>query len=290
MKYNLSDINTIRTVLTRHGFSFSKALGQNFLIDPEVCPEMAAQAVLSSEDGVLEIGPGIGVLTAELCARAKKVVAVELDKRLLPVLAETLADFDNLEIVNGDVLKLDLHALIREKFADCKHVSVCANLPYYITSPVIMKLLEEHLPLSQIVVMVQKEAAERLCAAVGTREAGAVTVAVQYYAEADLLFSVGRDSFLPAPKVDSAVIRLEIRPAPEFAVTDEKFFFRTVKAAFAQRRKTAQNGISAGLGLSKDQVASALEKAELPADVRAEKIPMEQLVRLSNILYAQTKE
>ncbi len=290
MKYNLSDINTIRTVLTRHGFSFSKALGQNFLIDPEVCPEMAAQAVLSSEDGVLEIGPGIGVLTAELCARAKKVVAVELDKRLLPVLAETLADFDNLEIVNGDVLKLDLHALIREKFADCKHVSVCANLPYYITSPVIMKLLEEHLPLSQIVVMVQKEAAERLCAAVGTREAGAVTVAVQYYAEADLLFSVGRDSFLPAPKVDSAVIRLEIRSAPEFAVTDEKFFFRTVKAAFAQRRKTAQNGISAGLGLSKDQVASALEKAELPADVRAEKIPMEQLVRLSNILYAQTKE
>lgn len=290
MKYDLSDINTVRAVLTRHGFSFSKALGQNFLIDPNVCPEMAEQAVLSPEDGVLEIGPGIGVLTAELCVHAKKVVAVELDKRLLPVLSETLADFDNLEIIHGDVLKLDLHALLREKFAGCKRVAVCANLPYYITSPVMMKLLEERLPLSQIVVMVQKEAADRLCAGVGTREAGAVTVAVQYYAEAEMLFAVGRNSFLPAPKVDSAVIGLKVRSAPEFAVEDEKFFFRTVKAAFAQRRKTAQNGISSGLGLPKEQVAAALAETGLSADVRAEKIPMEQLVQLSNALYSQTKE
>lgn len=284
MKYNLSDPATVRAVLSRHGFSFSKALGQNFLIDPDVCPAMAEAAVLSPEDGVLEIGPGIGVLTAELCARAKKVVSVELDRRLLPVLADTLAEFDNIEIVNEDVLKLDLHALLQEKFADCARVTVCANLPYYITSPVVMKLLEERLPLSQIVVMVQKEAAERLCAEVGTRDAGAVTTAVQYYATAETLFGVGRESFVPSPNVDSAVIRLSVRETPEFQIADEKFFFQMVKAAFAQRRKTAQNGISAGLGLSKAQVAEALETVGLPQNVRAEKIPMETLAALSNVL------
>lgn len=290
MKYNLSDPATVRSVLSRHGFSFSKALGQNFLIDPDVCPAMADAAVRSPEDGVLEIGPGIGVLTAELCARAKKVVSVELDRRLLPVLSDTLAEFDNVEIVNEDVLKLDLHALLQEKFADCKRVSVCANLPYYITSPVVMKLLEERLPLSQIVVMVQKEAAERLCAEVGTREAGAVTAAVQYYATAETLFGVGRECFVPSPNVDSAVIRLSVREIPEFQIDDEKFFFRMVKAAFAQRRKTAQNGISAGLGLPKEQVAAALEAVGLPQNVRAEKIPMETLSALSNILLSHQSE
>lgn len=284
MKYNLSDLTTVRAVLSRHGFSFSKALGQNFLIDSTVCPRMAEAAVCSPEDGVLEIGPGIGVLTAQLGLRAKKVVAVELDKRLLPVLEETLSEFDNIEVVNGDVLKLDLASLIEEKFADCKRVSVCANLPYYITSPVIMRLLEERLPLSQIVVMVQKEAAERLCAAVGTREAGAVTVAVQYYAEAEKLFSVGRNCFVPSPNVDSAVMRLAVREQPEFPVKDEKFFFKMVKAAFAQRRKTAQNGISAGLGLPKEQVAEALENIGLQKDIRAEKMTMQELAVLADSL------
>lgn len=284
MKYNLSDLNTVRAVLSRYGFSFSKALGQNFLIDSTVCPRMAEAAVRSPEDGVLEIGPGIGVLTAQLGLRAKKVVAVELDKRLLPVLSETLGEFDNIEVINGDVLKLDLAKLLQEKFADCKRVSVCANLPYYITSPVIMRLLEERLPLSQIVVMVQKEAAERLCAAVGTREAGAVTVAVQYYAEAEQLFSVGRNCFVPSPNVDSAVMRLSVREQPEFLVKDEKFFFTMVKAAFAQRRKTAQNGISAGLGLPKEQVAEALENIGLPKDIRAEKMTMKDLSALADSL------
>lgn len=284
MKYNLSDLTTVRAVLSRHGFSFSKALGQNFLIDSTVCPRMAEAAVCSPEDGVLEIGPGIGVLTAQLGLRAKKVVAVELDKRLLPVLEETLGEFDNIEVVNGDVLKLDLASLIEEKFADCKRVSVCANLPYYITSPVIMRLLEERLPLSQIVVMVQKEAAERLCAAVGTREAGAVTVAVQYYAEAEKLFSVGRNCFVPSPNVDSAVMRLAVREQPEFPLKDEKFFFKMVKAAFAQRRKTAQNGISAGLGLPKEQVAEALENIGLQKDIRAEKMSMQELAALADSL------
>ena len=284
MKYNLSDLTTVRAVLSRHGFSFSKALGQNFLIDSTVCPRMAEAAVCSPEDGVLEIGPGIGVLTAQLGLRAKKVVAVELDKRLLPVLEETLGEFDNIEVVNGDVLKLDLASLIEEKFADCKRVSVCANLPYYITSPVIMRLLEERLPLSQIVVMVQKEAAERLCAAVGTREAGAVTVAVQYYAEAEKLFSVGRNCFVPSPNVDSAVMRLAVREQPEFPVKDEKFFFKMVKAAFAQRRKTAQNGISTGLGLPKEQVVEALENIGLQKDIRAEKMTMQELAALADSL------
>lgn len=284
MKYNLSDLTTVRAVLSRHGFSFSKALGQNFLIDSTVCPRMAEAAVCSPADGVLEIGPGIGVLTAQLGLRAKKVVAVELDKRLLPVLEETLGEFDNIEVVNGDVLKLDLASFIEEKFADCKRVSVCANLPYYITSPVIMRLLEERLPLSQIVVMVQKEAAERLCAAVGTREAGAVTVAVQYYAEAEKLFSVGRNCFVPSPNVDSAVMRLAVREQPEFPVKDEKFFFKMVKAAFAQRRKTAQNGISAGLGLPKEQAAEALENIGLQKDIRAEKMTMQELAALADSL------
>ncbi len=290
MKYNLSDINTVRTVLARHGFSFSKSLGQNFLIDGTVCPRMAEAAVESPEDGVLEIGPGVGVLTAQLGIRAKKVVSVELDRRLISVLSETLGEFQNVEIVCGDVLKLDLASLLREKFADCRKVSVCANLPYYITSPVIMKLLEERLPLSQIVVMVQKEAAERLCAEVGTREAGAVTVAVQYYANAEALFSVDRTSFMPAPNVDSAVMRLCIRERPEYTLKDEKFFFALVKAAFAQRRKTAQNGISAGLSLKKETVAAALTKIGLRSDIRAEKMTMQDLSSLADLLYASQKE
>lgn len=279
---SLTDINVVREVLSRHGFTFSKALGQNFLVNPSVCPQMAESCGADGQ-GVLEIGPGIGVLTAELAKRARKVVSLELDRRLLPVLAETLADFGNVEIVNEDVLKADLRAILKERFAGME-VSVCANLPYYITSPVIMRLLEERLPFRSIIVMVQKEAAERLCAPVGSREAGAVTVAVQYYARAEKLFSVSRGSFLPAPNVDSAVIRLQIRQAPAVAVTDEKKFFRMVKAAFGQRRKTALNAISAGMALQKGDVAAALEIAGLEGNVRAEKLSMEELAALCEAL------
>lgn len=279
---NLTDISVVRDVLSRHGFTFSKALGQNFLINPSVCPQMA-ECCGADGQGVLEIGPGIGVLTAELAKRAQKVVSLELDKRLLPVLAETLADFDNVTIVNDDVLKVDLRALLEEHFAGME-VCVCANLPYYITSPVIMRLLEERLPFRSITVMVQKEAADRLCAPVGSREAGAVTVAVQYYARAEKLFSVSRGSFLPAPNVDSAVIRLQIRETPAVAVTDERKFFRMVKAAFGQRRKTALNAISAGMALQKADVASALERAGLLANIRAEQLSMEELAALCEAL------
>ena len=279
---SLTDISVVREVLSRHGFTFSKALGQNFMVNPSVCPQMAESCGADGQ-GVLEIGPGIGVLTAELARRARKVVALELDRRLLPVLSETLADFDNVEIVNEDVLKADLRAILKERFAGME-VSICANLPYYITSPVIMRLLEERLPFRSITVMVQKEAAERLCAPVGSREAGAVTVAVQYYAQAEKLFSVSRGSFLPAPNVDSAVIRLQIRQAPAVALTDEKKFFRMVKAAFGQRRKTALNAISAGMALPKGDVAAALEAAGLEGNVRAEKLSMEELAALCEAL------
>ena len=282
--YNLSDIGTVRSILEKHGFTFSKALGQNFLINPAVCPEMAEEAVTSENDGVIEIGAGVGVLTAELCKRAKKVVSIELDKRLLPVLDETLAEFDNFEVVNEDILKVDLHELIKEKFSDCENVSVCANLPYYITSPVIMKLLEDKLPIKQIIVMVQREAADRLTAPVGSRESGAITVAVNYYAEAEKLFNVSKGSFVPSPKVDSAVIRLAIYDKPPIEAKDEELFFRTVKAMFMQRRKTALNSVSAGLGIPKDTVAKALEMTELDASVRAEKLTLSKLCEFTNNL------
>ncbi len=282
--YNLSDIGTVKTILEKHGFTFSKALGQNFLINPGVCPEMARQAVTGENDGVIEIGAGVGVLTAELCKRAKKVVSIELDKRLLPVLDETLGEFDNFEVVNDDILKVDLHKLIREKFSECENVSVCANLPYYITSPVIMKLLEDKLPVKQIIVMVQREAADRLTAPVGSRESGAITVAVNYYAEAEKLFNVSKGSFVPSPKVDSAVIRLTVYEKPPIETKDEELFFKTVKAMFMQRRKTALNSVSAGLGVPKDAVARALEMTGLDINIRAEKLALSQLCEFTNNL------
>ena len=276
---NLSDISVIRGVLERHGFNFSKALGQNFLINPSVCPRMAESCLCDENTGVIEIGAGIGVLTAELAKRAKKVVCVELDTRLLPILDETLSDFDNIEIVNADVMKVDLHALIKEKF-EGMDVVVCANLPYYITSPVITMLLESRLPIKAITVMIQKEAADRLCTPVGSRDSGAITVCTNYYAEVRQLFNVSRGSFMPAPNVDSTVIRLDIRPYPAVEVSDEKKFFRMVKAAFAQRRKTAVNSIASGMGLSKAQVTDALIKSGLSETVRAEKLTMEELAVL----------
>lgn len=280
--YELSDAGTIKNILEKHGFSFSKSLGQNFLINPAVCPAMADEAVLSDGDGIIEIGAGIGVLTAELCRRAKKVVSVELDKRLLPVLNETLAGFDNIEIVNGDILKVDLHKLIEEKLGGCKNISVCANLPYYITSPVIMRLLEEKLPIRQIIVMVQREAADRLAAEVGTRNSGAITVAVNYYARAQKLFNVSRGSFMPSPKVDSAVIKLSLYEKPPVEVRDEKLFFDLVRAIFMQRRKTALNSVSSGLAIPKQTVLQALEGCGFDPSVRAETLNLNELCALAN--------
>lgn len=278
--YNLTDIGTIKEILGRHGFHFSKALGQNFIVNPSVCPRMAEESGIDGNCGVIEIGAGIGVLTAELAKRAKKVVVIEIDTKLLPILDETLKDFDNIEIINQDVLKTDLAALIKEKF-DGMPVYVCANLPYYITSPVIMALLESRLPIEAVTVMVQKEAAQRICAPVGSRLSGAVTVAVDYYAHAQKLFDVSAGSFMPAPKVDSCVIRMDIRKTPGIEITDEDLFFRMVHAAFGQRRKTAANSISAGSGIPKDVVIKAIEECGFEPSVRAEGLTMRELAMLS---------
>lgn len=279
----ISNKKDLKGVLELQGFSFKKSLGQNFLIDDTVCPRMAA-AVSGENVGVLEIGPGAGVLTAQLSATCKKVVSVELDTRLKPILEQTLTDCDNVKIIWNDILKINLKQLITEEFADCDTVNICANLPYYITSPVIMKLLESRLPISTIAVMVQKEAADRLCAAVGSRAAGAVTVAVNYYAEAQTLFGVPRTSFLPPPNVDSAVIKLTLRDIPPVEVKDEKLFFKIVKACFAQRRKILINTVCNTLGLDKNVFREVLNKAGIPETVRGEALTMEQLASIANAL------
>lgn len=279
----LSNIGTIKDILGRHGFTFSKSLGQNFLINPSVCPKMAEQSGAKKGVGVIEVGPGIGVLTCQLAERADRVVAIELDKRLLPVLDETLAEYDNIKIINDDILKIDLKKLIETEFSGME-VVVCANLPYYITSPVIMKLLEDRLPINALTVMVQKEAAQRICAEVGSRQSGAVTVAVNYYAKPQILFGVSAGSFMPAPKVDSAVIRLDILKEPCVQVEDEELFFKVVKAAFSQRRKTLPNSLSAGLQISKLAVTNALNRANVPVNYRAEQLAMEQLAKISNAI------
>ena len=280
--YDLTDINTLHRIFEKNGFNLKKGLGQNFIVDPEVCPQIAHHADIDGE-GVIEIGPGAGVLTCELAKRAKKVVCIELDTKLKPILADTLSDFDNVTVVFADVMKCDLKAIINEHFKGMK-VSVCANLPYYITSPIIMMLLESRLPIDNITVMVQLEAAERICAEVGTRESGAVTAAVSYYAEKEILFEVSRKSFMPSPNVDSAVIKLSILKEPPISVDDEKKFFRLVKACFAQRRKTLVNTVSNTLNIEKNKLREALKMLELPETVRGEQLNLEQLGKLSDLI------
>jgi len=278
---NLTDIGQVRAALERNGIKLSKGMGQNFLINPSVCPRMAEQAGIDDRTGVLEIGPGIGVLTVELAKRARKVVAVELDTRLEKLLGENLSPYPNAEVVWGDVMEIDLPALFRDKFAGCDKIAVCANLPYYITSPIIMMLLESRLPIESITVMVQKEAADRMCAKVGSRASGAVTVAVWYYSEPEILFKVSAGSFLPPPKVDSAVMRLAVRSQPQYDVGDEERFRALVKAGFSQRRKTLINAVSSDRRFSKDAIASALEAMGIEQNARIEQLTMEQLAELA---------
>ncbi len=277
---NLTNLSAIREIADKFGFTFSKSLGQNFLINPSVCPRIAEMGGADENTGVIEIGAGFGVLTQELAKRAKKVVAVELDSRLIPVLQYTLADYDNVKVINEDVLKVDLPKLIAEEFPGME-VVVCANLPYYITSPIIMTLLEQRLPVKAVTVMVQKEAGDRLCAPMPSRECGAVTAAVRYYSEPKVLFPVSRGSFCPAPNVDSMVIRLDVKDALPLQPEEEKTLFRVVKAAFGQRRKTLPNTLSAGLGISKAEAAEKLAAAGLKPTARAEELSMEQFCRLA---------
>ena len=280
---NLTDMNVIHTLAKRHHFTFSKGLGQNFLIDPEVCPAIAMYGIPSPECGVLEIGTGFGVLTQELALKSEQVAAVELDKRLAPVLKETLGEFPHVKIVWQDIMKVSLPEFLAEQFGTRK-VAVCANLPYYITSPVLMHLLESGVRFESITVMVQQEAADRLCARLGTRAAGAVTAAVQLRGQAEQLFAVPRDSFFPAPKVDSAVIRILPYDTPPCTPETLKRVLRVVKAGFAQRRKTAVNALSAGLDLSKEQVTAALAECGHGATVRFEQLDLDQVLALTQIL------
>lgn len=280
---NLTNINTVKDILGRHGFNFSKGLGQNFLINPDVCPKIAEMGNAREGYGILEIGTGIGVLTKELALRADRVSAVEIDARLMPVLDETLSEFNNIKIYNEDVMKADLQRIIADDFAGL-NVAVCANLPYYITSPVIMLLLESHLPIDSITVMVQKEAAQRLCAKVGSRESGAITVGVNYYGTVKQLFGVSRGSFMPSPNVDSAVIRIDIERKQRLSEDEEKFFFRMVKAGFSQRRKTLANSLHSMLGIAKNDVYSALSGLGISESVRVEALTMEQLTTLAKEL------
>ena len=280
---NLSNINTIKKVFEKHGFSFSKTLGQNFLINPSVCPKIAEMGNAKKGFGIIEIGTGIGVLTCELAKRAEKVVAIEIDERLMPVLKDTLSEYDNIKIINADVMKINLSEVIRDEF-ERLDVAVCANLPYYITSPIIMMLLEERLPIKSITVMVQKEAATRLCAELGTRDVGAVSVAVRYFSTPKVLFNVSRGSFMPSPNVDSCVIRLDINENTPDGISDEKFFFKVVRGAFSQRRKTLANSVSSSLGIEKAKVFEAIKQVGLSENIRPEQLKMQDFAAVSEAL------
>lgn len=284
MENTLCSLKTIQDIRARHGFAFTKSLGQNFLVNPDIPRQIAEGAGIDADTGVIEVGPGIGCLTFELAQRAKKVVAVELDRSLLPVLGETLAAFDNVSVVSADVLKLDLGELIEREFAGMR-VVVCANLPYYITTPVIMKFLEAGLSVDSLTVMVQREVAERFLAPAGQKEYGAISVAVQYYSAPRLLLRVGRGNFHPAPKVDSAVIRMDILQDRGAKVANEAFFLSVVRAAFGQRRKTLQNALANGLAqIGKQDVVKALTEMGVDADIRGERLSLSEFAALSDLL------
>ena len=280
---DLCDINTIKALLARHGFHFSKALGQNFLIESWVPRDIAEASGAGPGVGVLEIGPGIGPLTVELARRAEKVAAVELDRALLPILDETLAEFDNVTVIPGDVMSLDLGRLVDEHMGGLQPM-VCANLPYNITTPVITKLLEAGC-FQSVTVMIQREVARRICAAPGDGDCGAFSLFCQYHAECELLFEVPPDCFLPAPKVTSAVVRLIPRPAPPVE-GDPEAIFAVVKAAFAQRRKTLLNALSAAYGsrFSKEQLRQILSDCGLPETVRGERLGLAEFAALARAL------
>ena len=274
----LTDLSVIRALCEKYDFALSKGFGQNFIINPGLPPKIVDASGVDKRYGVIEIGPGIGVLTRELAKRAAKVVSIEVDERLPPLLAETMTGVDNFKLVLQDVLKVDLKALIAEEFPGMP-VAVCA-----ITSPIVMKLLGDRLPIESLTVMVQKEAADRLAAAPGTRASSAISCAVSYYATSKMMFTAAPGSFYPAPKVTSAVVRMEIRPQPAVQVEDEEGYFALVRAAFGQRRKTAANAIASGLGMPKDAVTAAIEAAGFDARIRPEALTLEDFAKIQQAL------
>ncbi len=276
--------NTIE-ILKKYGFRFQKKFGQNFLIDTHVLEKIIRAAGITKEDFVLEIGPGIGTMTQYLCESAREVVAVEIDSHLIPVLADTLSAYDNVTVMNEDILKVDICKLAQEK-NNGRAIKVVANLPYYITTPIIMELFESHVPIESITVMVQKEVAERMRAVPGTKDYGALSLAVAYYAEADIVANVPPNCFMPRPNVGSAVIRLTRQSHPVVEVPDEALLFKVIRASFNQRRKTLQNGLKnfEGFSFTKEQILSALEGAGLPENVRGETLSLEQFAEIARQL------
>ncbi len=276
--------NTI-AVLQKYNFNFQKRFGQNFLIDTNVLDKIISAAEITKEDCVLEIGPGIGTMTQYLAESAREVVAVEIDKNLIPILEDTLSEYDNVTVINDDILKVDIAKIVEERNGG-KPVKVVANLPYYITTPIIMGLFESHVPLKSITIMVQKEVADRMQVGPGTKDYGALSLAVQYYAEPEIVANVPPNCFIPRPNVGSAVIRLTRYAEPPVEVTDEKFMFALIRASFNQRRKTLVNGLTGAgdLHLTKEQVTAALERMDLSPQVRGETLTLEQFARLSREL------
>ncbi|MEJ9212248.1 16S rRNA (adenine(1518)-N(6)/adenine(1519)-N(6))-dimethyltransferase RsmA [Bacillus smithii] len=277
-----------REILKKYGFAFKKSLGQNFLVDPNVLNRITEAAGLTKETAAIEIGPGIGALTEHLARKAGKVVAFEIDKRLLPILKDTLSPYKNVEIIHQDVLKANVKEVIKEELSGYSDIMVVANLPYYVTTPIIMKLLEECLPIRGLVVMMQKEVADRLSAQPGTKEYGSLSIAVQYYTEAKTAFVVPKTVFIPQPNVDSAVIHLKRRTKPLVEVENESFFFSLVKAAFAQRRKTLMNNLTSQMPNGKEkkeQILNILAEAEIDPSRRGESLSIQEFARLSNLLY-----
>lgn len=276
-----------RAILEQYGFSFKKSLGQNFLIDTNILGRIVDHAGINDQTGAVEIGPGIGALTEQLAKRAKKVIAFEIDQRLIPILDETLSGYSNVKVINQDVLKADLSTIIRDEFSGIEEVMVTANLPYYVTTPILMKLLTDKLPIKGIVVMIQKEVADRITAKPGTKDYGSLSIAIQYYTQAETVMTVPKTVFIPQPNVDSAVIRLLLRDEPAVRVIDEDFFFTVVRASFAQRRKTILNNLANNLGekAGKDLVEQGLAQADIDPRRRGETLSIAEFGRLSDVLY-----
>ena len=275
--------NTIE-VLQKYNFNFQKKFGQNFLIDTHVLEKIIDASEITKDDCVLEIGPGIGTMTQYLAESAREVIAVEIDKALIPILGDTLKEYDNVTVINDDILKVDINRIVEEK-NNGQPIKVVANLPYYITTPIIMGLFESHVPLKSITIMVQKEVADRMQVGPGTKDYGALSLAVQYYAKPEIVANVPPNCFIPRPNVGSAVIRLTRYEEPPVKAEDEKFMFNLIRASFNQRRKTLVNGLqNGGLGLSKEKIVEALEEMNLPATIRGEALTLEQFAQLSNIL------
>jgi len=277
-----------RAILDKYGFSFKKSLGQNFLIDTNILRNIVDHAQLTEESGAIEVGPGIGALTEQLAKRSKKVVAYEIDQRLLPILKETLEPYPHAKIIHQDILKANVKEMLDTEFSDIRDVMLVANLPYYVTTPIIMKILEEKLPLRGIVVMLQKEVAERISAKPGTKEYGSLSIAIQYYTKPEVVMIVPKTVFVPQPNVDSAVIRLTIRETPSVVVINEDFFFQVTRASFAQRRKTILNNLSSQLEGGKEKKADiieALDQANIEPSRRGESLSIEEFAKLSDALY-----